>query len=616
MTTTTDVRTQATIARSPSDRSRACANCVRAKTRCSFVSEAETKCERCRRMRKDCQPQPAARKRKVVTRHAPNKVERLEEKIDGLVDFLRSTAESGLASANSNTSSVNTVVPRDSALLRPGNAVSSNVPRSINHEEPAFNPTIENNISRPSLTLSSSSNPASAPVGLLSGIDTSPEPSAETAELYLLNFRENFIKNLPFLVIPPSVTAYSLRQERPILWLCIMTVASNSSNQQIALSRKARELFGKVAYVEAIRNMDLLLGILVLVTWYETPISFTKPNSQSNKISAHFDCLGIDALALLAISTVYDLDLDKAPSTDMGFVLHDSVKGATNITAQSSRYPTMEERRALLGCYLLSTVSSSLRKGQSLRWTSYFDDCLRVLQDTKENESDETLVQIVKLRQVSDKVVDYSRLGEGPSEGIPATFYVKSLRSELHESVTSIPSNLPQNKILLLEQYYTEASIHEIGFSQSSRIFVEQPTLRFECLFACLQAIKSFCETLLSIPSHGYPGFSSLVLAAMTTCFTRLCRLSMCEYLGWDRDIVHATIDVSFFLEQLEKKYRHVRETVGIESDDSHGGNDYFTIKATKLRAMRESWDALTLPAMSVQELESLSTDFLDAWTW
>jgi hypothetical protein len=215
-------------------------------------------------MKKDCQPQPSARKRKLVTRHAPNKVERLEEKIDGLVDFLRSTAEGGLPS--SNTSSVN-ATSRDSVLSGPINAVPSKAARSINHEEPIYHPNLENNISQHSLTLSSSSTPASIPVSLMPGIESSPEPNAKNAELYLLNFRTNFIKNLPFLVIPPSLTAQRLQQERPILWLCIMTVASNSPSQQIALSRKVRELFGRVAYVEDIRNLDLLLGVLVLVTW-------------------------------------------------------------------------------------------------------------------------------------------------------------------------------------------------------------------------------------------------------------------------------------------------------------------------------------------------------------
>lgn len=173
---------------------------------------------------------------------------------------------------------------------------------------------------------------------------------------------------------------------------------------------------------------------------------------------------------------------------------------------------------------------------------------------------------------------------------------------------------------LLLERYYTEFRIHEIGFSQSSKIFINQPSLRFECLFACLQAIKSCCETLLTLESTEYLGLSAIVLAEMTNSLTSLCRLSMCGYPGWDQEIVHSTIDVSFFLGQLAKKYAQVREDVGINSDDSShgggggGGNDYFTIKALKLRSMRASWDALTLPAISAQELESFSMDFLETW--
>lgn len=92
--------------------------------------------------------------------------------------------------------------------------------------------------------------------------------------------------------------------------------------------------------------------------------------------------------------------------------------------------------------------SSSSGKGQSLRWTPYFDECLQVLQDAKEFESDETLAHMVKLRLVSEKAVDFSSpctAGHDPSEGIPATFYVKSLKSELHESAAAIPSRLWDN---------------------------------------------------------------------------------------------------------------------------------------------------------------------------
>lgn len=169
---------------------------------------------------------------------------------------------------------------------------------------------------------------------------------------------------------------------------------------------------------------------------------------------------------------------------------------------------------------------------------------------------------------------------------------------------------------LLLERYYAELHIYEIGFSQSSHFFTEQPNLRFECLFACLQATKSFCDTLVSMEAHQYLGLSALASAEMTSYLTSVCRLSMCEYPGWDRDIVHSTMNVSAFLEELEKNFARVREVIGIDPDEPHGGRDYFTMKASKLHSMKETWDALTLPAISLEELESFPVDFMDAWSW
>ncbi|KAI7974339.1 hypothetical protein EIK77_008522 [Talaromyces pinophilus] len=281
--------------------------------------------------------------------------------------------------------------------------------------------------------------------------------------------------------------------------------------------------------------------------------------------------------------------------------------------------------------------SPSLRKGQSLRWSPYFNDCLQVLQEEKACENDLTLVQMAKFRLVTEKVID-SAFRDATRPGhfttIPASFYIKSLEAELRECIAATPSGLLDNskpitnniciiwllannpiELLLLERYYTEFRIYEIGLSQSSDIFAEQPNLRLECLFACLQATKSYCTTLINIDLTQYPGLPALVTGQMTNCFACLCRLSMCEQSGWDRDIVNSTIDVSFFLQELEKKYAQVRETVGIDADD-FGGSDYFTIKASKLRSMKASWDALTLTAISLQELESFSVDFLDACSW
>jgi hypothetical protein len=46
-----------------------------------------------------------------------------------------------------------------------------------------------------------------------------------------------------------------------------MATASNSSTEQILLSKEIRAIFGREAYVEGTRNMDFLLAVLVYAAW-------------------------------------------------------------------------------------------------------------------------------------------------------------------------------------------------------------------------------------------------------------------------------------------------------------------------------------------------------------
>jgi hypothetical protein len=73
---------------------------------------------------------------------------------------------------------------------------------------------------------------------------------------------------LPFIVLPASTTAQDLRQERPFLWLCIMAVSSKSSLQQMALGKEIRLTLGREVVLDGNRSLDLLLGVIVYVTWY------------------------------------------------------------------------------------------------------------------------------------------------------------------------------------------------------------------------------------------------------------------------------------------------------------------------------------------------------------
>lgn len=209
------------MSRAPDKSARACLNCVRAKAKCS--PGPGKKCERCYRMVKDCQPSPPVRKRRSGP--AVSKVDRLEGKVDEAAMLVRGSSS---GCAGDSTGGGGDVEQPDYPLPD----VSSLPPQIV-----------------PSTTHLAS------------------EITPLEAQFYLDRFRTGFVPYLPFVIITASTTAEQLRLSSPILWLCIMTVASNNTTTQTRLSMKVREMLGREIFVKGTRNLDILQGILVYAAW-------------------------------------------------------------------------------------------------------------------------------------------------------------------------------------------------------------------------------------------------------------------------------------------------------------------------------------------------------------
>ncbi len=124
---------------------------------------------------------------------------------------------------------------------------------------------------------------------------------------------------------------------------------------------------------------------------------------------------------------------------------------------------TMEERRAVLGCFLLSSLygtlslhdyrgrslliesrlSSYFQRLDALRWTPYLDECVAVLADNKELPTDTLLVHLVKLQLIVEEVGRapwHEGYGDATrSARAPPTFYLKALQAQLHDFKAKIP---------------------------------------------------------------------------------------------------------------------------------------------------------------------------------
>lgn len=107
---------------------------------------------------------------------------------------------------------------------------------------------------------------------------------------------------------------------------------------------------------------------------------------------------------------------------------------------------------------MLSNIprSNVSRNGEPLQWTLSFDDCLRVFEEQKESINDTLLVQLVKLRLITGKIMDAP--GTGPSDThFPrpsAPIYLQSFQKQIREFRSQIPPELTDNSKLLTPVEY------------------------------------------------------------------------------------------------------------------------------------------------------------------
>jgi hypothetical protein len=340
---------------------------------------------RCHRLNKDCQPAPKIRKKRVSRKTgslSASKTAALEEKLDGLVQMLQRSQTSIPEIArphdhiqNQDPDSISTTLSSSEASQR------ANISRPDGNDliNMDYREVVENNIASSRLEgleeltpqnvlpsfckfrlaaqqelngrLGNFKGPLTPETSICSpriGLDkrsTSteyPPESEEELEEYLESYRTTMVSYLPIVCISPDVTLGELRKQRPFLFLVIRAICSKTLERQGALVLEVKKTLGREMLLEGSRNLDLFLGILVFAGWCHLYIC-NKPI--------------MSTIIHLSMSLASDLGLTKPLPTESSAVM-------LNYTAQGCPKPitgtvptrTMEERRAIVGLYLVSSV--------------------------------------------------------------------------------------------------------------------------------------------------------------------------------------------------------------------------------------------------------------------
>jgi hypothetical protein len=165
------------------------------------------------------------------------------------------------------------------------------------------------------------------------------EDEAELEEI-LETYRTNMVAYFPIVVIKKDVTVRQLSEERPFLWLVIRALCSKNAARQAALGIEVRKVLGREILLEGTKTLDLLLGLLVFAAWGHFYI-FNKPI--------------ISTIVQLSTSLAFDLGLTKPVPTEATAVMMGyNAQGCPKPKASPLR--TMEERRAVIGLFFVSSV--------------------------------------------------------------------------------------------------------------------------------------------------------------------------------------------------------------------------------------------------------------------
>ncbi|KPM41743.1 hypothetical protein AK830_g4856 [Neonectria ditissima] len=532
----------------------ACVGCSKAKCRCISRGSGNS-CQRCHRLSKECHPSAVACRR--LARRPASKTVRLEEKLDDLVTLLKTQA------AAKSVEPCHNVANAQSHQHHAGS--SSGLPTRV--------------IGDP---LKSRSNEAAIPAILDMGAEpgTSLEVPLSQADEYLRTFQAHHLKALPFIHIPPELTAARLQRERPFLWLNIRAFCCKSALEREMLLKTARETLAQSLIVDGERSIDLLLGLIAYLAW-------TMDHGKGKKM--------MYAYSNLAASLVFDLQLDRPNQETPCKEKHSYKSFSYPIKQQVPTFRTNEERRATLACFALNSTISSFLKSQPMRWTSHMEDCLHHLYNKPETPGDELLVSIVQIQKVMDNVTALTceRLFESEAHGppkVPSLSHVKALHSTLQAVEKGFAPGMLENKVVRSYLSDTYMMINDLPLyctnAPCNNTFGLNELGRTGCFHACIHAIKQGLENWFSLTPEELFGASLGLLLHFGRWTHVLYRLAMREDPAWDRTTVRTTIDLIQTLERGAERMDSVPKAVCLRGD----GSNFFTNSAMTLRGAIPIW--------------------------
>ncbi|KAJ5384674.1 hypothetical protein N7517_002585 [Penicillium concentricum] len=556
----------------PAPYGHACMGCSRAKCKC-ILPATGSGCERCQRLSKECRPAQTVRKRNKLP--SGSNTAKLEAKLDWIMSaFEKGGVNPGL----------------------PPNWEPVNLGRSQQNDQSQSAPSTQ--------TLTSLSSLSTAKDGRCL-IDFVPSCDREALSLIYVppamaqknldQFRTRTLQYLPFVYIPSNITSDQLRDKYPFLWVCIMEVTTATNLEKGDSFGRITNYIHQKVMIDVAPSMDLLLGIMTFVSC----VTYTKR-----------PFLNIYAHMLMAV--VAELGINKSEQNEHS-VMH-SFKIAIGMKQTPPTARTLEERRAVMGCFLISscsTISAALAVSRidAMRWTPHMEESLSILAEAKECPQDEILIIQVKIHLILDRVYQLRRDGEA---FISLAFYLDTFKKQLDTVKSEIPPHLLQHRAILMYLYNAEIIINELSIEAPA--IANSPDLhRLNSLYTTLQASKGWLDVWLELEGEEYFQLSCIIFYQFTRAIVTLYKLTILEDPAWSKSMVRDTANV---LEYLNRNEAIIRKCPGYITFNESGEMNLLEKGLRMIHSLKMNWEpklmemwGLSIPANTSVDSGMIQSD-------
>ncbi|KAK1145004.1 hypothetical protein N8T08_004719 [Aspergillus melleus] len=387
--------------------------------------------------------------------------------------------------------------------------------------------------------------------------------SVEVASEAFSRYVNQMANSIPMVVFPLGTTMTDVRRPKPLLLHAIIAAAIGPIRPDLHLPL-VNDFYKVIAdriIVRGEKSLEIMQGLLVTCNWYAPPDNFEE--------------LKFYQLSHLALTVGIDIGMyRKLGARNKHFSL---VKELMQKKAPGQDPDSPEARRAWLGSYFVAVqVSTSLRRPILVRWSSYMDECVEVLERSPDAlPTDKVMVHWAKLAHIIEEI-NMQFVGDETTANIAFVdpkfqYTLKVFEKQLEQwrrEARPYDSPMLKQAECIVDLYMHEGAMHMEVNDEPKTEDYSSPTsaAHMNALSICLTAIHQALDTICAI--DGKDLIALPVVALARTSFAVVALIKLFSLVSAPETRIGQVIDpsslrVEYYIDKVIQHYHHAGELPG-----------------------------------------------------